>query len=363
MVFVVIVILVNISDDQPTRKKDKPYQSQQSYSTAPKRPEPVRDYRPTEIRKTDTPQRQVERETKTSQEKVEPKPKVAYSKEVAEVQRFLQRRGYNISAVDGIYGPNTRRAIQSFQSDVGLNPDGKISNKLKTALHAKAHPIPQQELRNSYPITSLTMVDIVRLMGIPDSYSIAKRNETWNYGQSWVRFNTSTLGLISLRDNGELSFVNPGTSEVSSSSVDFVRSDRFVPKIQYFTRNDHKSSLLAIHGAPTQISTSFRRSIEKWFYGNNMVVIGSGGGKILRWSILGSMKVKLFPGEKVTKKAFFGVGSHEDDVIRLQGTPMEIKRNYGRLTETWTYPGGWVEIGMYDHIVDVFDNKGGLKVR
>ena len=43
---------------------------------------------------------------------------------VLEVQRLLQRRGYNVGTPDGIFGRGTERALKRFQRDVGLTPDG-----------------------------------------------------------------------------------------------------------------------------------------------------------------------------------------------------------------------------------------------
>ena len=48
-------------------------------------------------------------------------------REKQEMQRLLTRKGFNTQGVDGIIGPNTIRAIRSFQSSVGMIPDGYAS--------------------------------------------------------------------------------------------------------------------------------------------------------------------------------------------------------------------------------------------
>jgi membrane-bound lytic murein transglycosylase B len=48
-------------------------------------------------------------------------------REKQEMQRLLTRKGFNTQGVDGIIGPNTVRAIRSFQSSVGMIPDGYAS--------------------------------------------------------------------------------------------------------------------------------------------------------------------------------------------------------------------------------------------
>lgn len=51
-------------------------------------------------------------------------------REAREIQQALINRGYNIGAVDGMIGDNTRRAIQDFQRSQGLTADGRAGQKL-----------------------------------------------------------------------------------------------------------------------------------------------------------------------------------------------------------------------------------------
>jgi hypothetical protein len=45
---------------------------------------------------------------------------------VREVQRRLQKLGHPVGAIDGIYGPQTAHAVQQFQMEHGLAPDGEV---------------------------------------------------------------------------------------------------------------------------------------------------------------------------------------------------------------------------------------------
>ena len=64
--------------------------------------------------------------------------KQAESRErIAEVQRLLNKHGYTAGTADGVMGPNTRHAIRSYQTDAGLNVDGKVSDSLLSALRKK----------------------------------------------------------------------------------------------------------------------------------------------------------------------------------------------------------------------------------
>lgn len=51
------------------------------------------------------------------------------TKDVEEQQKALINKGYNPGKVDGVYGIKTKRAIQQFQKDNGLKPDGIVGEK------------------------------------------------------------------------------------------------------------------------------------------------------------------------------------------------------------------------------------------
>jgi hypothetical protein len=53
---------------------------------------------------------------------------------IMEIQRALMLLGYDRNAVDGIYGPKTKAAIESFQRDKGLVADGQVSQELLDGL-------------------------------------------------------------------------------------------------------------------------------------------------------------------------------------------------------------------------------------
>lgn len=55
-----------------------------------------------------------------------------------EVQRLLNRLGYDAGAADGVIGSDTKRAIASFQIDHGLSIDGEVTPELLEALRNAA---------------------------------------------------------------------------------------------------------------------------------------------------------------------------------------------------------------------------------
>jgi Putative peptidoglycan binding domain len=74
------------------------------------------------------------------------------SRRVREVQRRLNRLGYQSGPVDGLFGPITERAVHRFQMRHGLRVDGVVGRHTLRALraddHRTANPAP--------PATSLT---------------------------------------------------------------------------------------------------------------------------------------------------------------------------------------------------------------
>jgi N-acetylmuramoyl-L-alanine amidase len=55
--------------------------------------------------------------------------------DVGELQRALGRLGFDAGRVDGIFGPLTARALEDFQRNVGLPPDGNCGYESVHALH------------------------------------------------------------------------------------------------------------------------------------------------------------------------------------------------------------------------------------
>lgn len=64
--------------------------------------------------------------------------------EIRTAQQRLSALGYGVGPADGVYGPRTRRAIESFQRDNGLAADGRVSTELLAALPtASPRPAPR----------------------------------------------------------------------------------------------------------------------------------------------------------------------------------------------------------------------------
>lgn len=71
-----------------------------------------------------------------------------------EIQQALLERGYDIGAADGMIGDKTRQAIQDFQRQQGVNPDGRAGMKLYRMLVVDNATAPMQgaPIQNNTPI-------------------------------------------------------------------------------------------------------------------------------------------------------------------------------------------------------------------
>ncbi|MCX2982754.1 peptidoglycan-binding protein [Halieaceae bacterium IMCC14734] len=72
---------------------------------------------------------------------------------VADTQSQLNRLGYNVGAVDGLYGNGTRQAIVSFQQDQNLAVNGEPSSSLLSQMES-SRPLQENVAENALAITS-----------------------------------------------------------------------------------------------------------------------------------------------------------------------------------------------------------------
>lgn len=62
----------------------------------------------------------------------------------AEAQRLLNQLWFDTGPVDGVPGPKTRKAIETFQNEQGLSPDGQVSDGLLARLRATVQAPPSE---------------------------------------------------------------------------------------------------------------------------------------------------------------------------------------------------------------------------
>jgi hypothetical protein len=67
------------------------------------------------------------------------------------LQEKLNELGFDAGPADGIFGPQTERAVMSFQSDKGLSIDGIVGNETWKALFAEPLPVSIEALDSPPP--------------------------------------------------------------------------------------------------------------------------------------------------------------------------------------------------------------------
>jgi len=60
-----------------------------------------------------------------------------YDYNIERVQIKLKKLGYNPGKIDGILGPNTKKAIKKFQKDNNLNPTGQLDSYTISSINIK----------------------------------------------------------------------------------------------------------------------------------------------------------------------------------------------------------------------------------
>ena len=193
--------------------------------------------------------------------------------------------------------------------------------------------------------------DVLRIQGTPSSINryLPLGHEVWNYGSSTVE--------ISLRDGRVTEWSNRGNLRVR------LDAGPNVTDAETFTRGSHQDDVLRIQGTPSSINRYLPLGHEVWNYGSSTVEISLRDGRLTEWSNRGNLKVRLDAGPNVTDAETFTRGSHQDDVLRIQGTPSSINRYLPLGHEVWNYGSSTVEISLRDGRLTEWSNRGNLKVR
>jgi len=222
-----------------------------------------------------------------------------------EAQNYLLGLGHSPGPIDGIYGPQTYNAVLAFEKDAGLTQDGWIDQDLIIALRKEA----------STDISNDPKQD------------------------------------------------NPSSSNKSQDSN--LISDIVQQSTNYFTRGSHQDVVIRLQGTPDNIDTYEASDYELWSYGYDKVKISISTGRVLAWDNNSkTLKVKLIRGGNISSDLYYTRGSHQDDVIRLQGTPDEIDIYKASGYELWSYGYDKVKISISTKRVLEWENRSSvLKVR
>jgi outer membrane protein assembly factor BamE (lipoprotein component of BamABCDE complex) len=193
--------------------------------------------------------------------------------------------------------------------------------------------------------------DVIRLQGTPSSVSkyISLGEEVWDYGNSTVTILTGSQMVKewSNRQGNLNAKMDAGTS---------------ISSLLYYTVGSHKDDVIRLQGTPTSISKYASLGEEVWDYENSSVTISTRSQKVIEWSNRqGNLTTKMNAGTSISSLSYYTVGSHKDDVIKLQGTPTSISRYPSLGEEVWDYGNSTVTIALLTSKIIAFSNNGNLK--
>lgn len=280
---------------------------------------------------------------------------------VREAQQLLAHLGYKPGPIDNDYGRRTADAVKAFQRDTGITQDGQIDEFLLGRLrkakneqksHTVSHPQNQastQPRSNSSQISTSTSAgyftlgthqdEVRRIQGAPSSVDDYSVFAVWRYGSSDVKM--VNRRVVEWHNRGNLKVrLNPGANVTNNS---------------YFTIGSHQDDVARIQGTPSSVDDYSVFTV--WHYGSSDVKMVN--RRVAEWHNRGNLKVRLNPGANVTSNLYFVIGSHQDDVIRIQGTPSSID-DYS-VFSIWHYENSDVKI--VNKRVSEFNNRGNLKTR
>ena len=200
--------------------------------------------------------------------------------------------------------------------------------------------------------------DVLRLQGIPSGIHRYPDYETLWFGISSVKISSRWRCVLAWKNFGNLNVRFLPGKQVTSET--------------YFTLGSHEDDVLRLQGTPSGIDHSDNinspglidtTSYETLWFGSSTVKVDMEMRRVFAWSNNDdNLKVRLLPGKQVTSETYFTRGSHEDDVLRLQGTPSAIGR-HPRYETLW-FGESWVEIDLRTRRVLKWSNSdGNLKVK
>ena len=105
-------------------------------------------------------------------------------------------------------------------------------------------------------------------------------------------------------------------------------------------------------------------AFEIWYYGDSRVEINSTSQYVTGWwNTDSNLRIDLVPGDNVTNSTTFTIGSHQDDVLRLQGMPTATTAAHNKYTNHWHYGGSRVAINStFQCVTGWWNTDGNLRI-
>ena len=251
------------------------------------------------------------------------------------------------------YRPKTRpNEVRSPAADTGASFPGDLGTDSANSVLAVREPeVAGLGSSSLYFTRGSHQDDVLRIQGTPssiDRYAILG-HEVWQYGSSSVDISLQDGLVMQWNDRGNLKVRMDAGANVTGART--------------FTRGSHQDDVLRIQGTPSSIDRYAILGHEVWQYGSSSVDISLQDGLVMQWNDRGNLKVRMDAGANVTGARTFTRGSHQDDVLRIQGTPSSIDRYAILGHEVWQYGSSSVDISLQDGLVMQWNDRGNLKVR
>jgi hypothetical protein len=126
-----------------------------------------------------------------------------------------------------------------------------------------------------------------------------------------------------------------------------------------FTLGSAAADVRRAQGVPTVIERLSSLGVEIWTFGAASVRLSSDSLRVIGWEdVARTLRTAIRPGPNATSAPTFGAGSHQDDVVRLMGTPTGVREDRARGTMLWRYGASAVTIGVADRRVIAWVNAG-----
>ncbi len=184
---------------------------------------------------------------------------------------------------------------------------------------------------NSFTIGS-SSAEVLRIQGKPSRV----QGQTWFYGLSEIHFRNGVVWRFNNFDGSLQVQMLPGSPEKTTPP--------------HFTVGSTQDEVLLVQGTPTRIE------LDKWFYGFSEVRFKDGRVKEYD-NYFGTLKVRLLPSPLAgfsPQKYFFTIGSTQDEVMAVQGTPTTIQGN------SWSYNFSYIFF-REGKVSSISDTEGNLR--
>ena len=218
--------------------------------------------------------------------------------------------------------------------------DGKVESyaNISRNLHVRLRPAGDSSAGRSrgYFTLGSSPDEVLGVQGTPTSVE----GRRWRYESSSVDFSE---GKVESYANASRN-LHVQISPVSDPSAAHSRG--------YFTLGSSPDEVLAVQGTPTSVEGS------RWSYESSSVEFSD--SKLESYSnVAGILHVQVFPAGDLSAarlRGYFTLGSSQDEVLAVQGTPTSIEGN------RWTYELSWIKFDMGK--VESYSNfSGNLRLR